>query len=83
MASERPLQMWPSDFTTYQASDGRMFRTFCVLDDHTRECFCMETDVSLLACPVLRVLGRIKWRGKPKAIRFDNSSEFVSRACGN
>lgn len=56
-----------------------MFRTFCMLGDHSRKCLHMETDVSLLTrcapCALDRV---VEQRSKPKAIRFDNVFEFVS-----
>jgi len=55
------------DFMHDALSDGRMFRTFNVLDDYNREGLGIEVDFSLPALRVIRTLERIiEWRGKPK-----------------
>jgi putative transposase len=58
---------------------GRKIRTFNVINDYNRECPGIEVDQSL---PALRVIKSLKqlivWRGKPKAIRCDNGSEYIS-----
>ena len=78
---DRPNQMWSGDSAMDQTKCGRPFRVFCVIDDSTRECLCMEIDFSLPASRVLRALDwLIEWRGKPEAIRFDNGPEFISGA---
>ena len=52
-----------------------------MLDNHNRECLCIEIDFSLPAFRVLRTLDwLIEWRGKLEVIRFDNDSEFISHA---
>lgn len=64
--------------------DGRRFRTFNVIDDFTRECLAIETDLKLPAQRVIRVLDRIAaWRGYPAKLRLDNGSEFIATAVAN
>jgi len=79
---EVPRQMnttWSMDFMRDALSDGRMFRTFNVLDDYNRESLGIEVDFSLPALRVIRTLERsIEWRGKPTAIRCDNGPEYPS-----
>lgn len=60
---------------------GRRFRTFNVVDDFNREALVIETDLSLPAPRVIRVLERVSlFRGYPRKLRVDNGPEFISLA---
>lgn len=55
-------QVWSMNFM----SDGRLLRTFNVLDDYNRERLGIEVDLSLPSLRVIRSLEQIiEWRGKP------------------
>ena len=74
-------QVWSIDFMSDSLSDGRLLRTFNVLDDYNREGLCIEVDVSLPSLRVIRSLEQvIEWRGKPHAIRLDNGPEYIAQA---
>ena len=76
---DKPNETWSMDFIADQLSDGRAIRTLNVLDGFNSEGLCIEVDFSLPAERVVRRLNQIiEWRGKPKAIRFDNGREYVS-----
>ena len=65
-------------------ADGRVFRTFNVIDDYNREGLGIEVDFSLPSLRVIRALEQvIEWRGKPAAIRCDNGPENLSAALVN
>ena len=50
-----------------------------VIDDYNREVLAIETDTSLPALRVIRVLERLReTRGLPGMIRVDNGPEFIS-----
>lgn len=71
-------QVWSIDFMHDNLSNGKMFRTFNVIDDYNREGLGIEVDFSLPSQRVIRALDRIiEWRGKPQEIRCDNGSELV------
>ena len=77
---ERPNEVLSGGFTTDQMSDSQTIRILCVVDNSTRECVCMEIALFFPACRVVQALERlIAWRGKAKALRFDNGPEFLSR----
>ena len=74
-------ECWSMDFMHDTLTDGRAFRLFNVLDDFNREGMGIEADFSLPAERVVRSLDQvIEWRGRPKAIRGDNSPEYISTA---
>ena len=74
-------QRWSMDFMTDTLASGRRFRTFNVLDDHTRECLAIDVAVSITGDRVTRVLDRIAAeRGLPESILMDNGPEFTGRA---
>ena len=67
------------DFVHDSLSDGRVFRTFNVVDAYTRECHAIEVDTSLPAARVVRVLDKLVWLyGLPESLRVDNGPEFIS-----
>jgi putative transposase len=62
-------------------ANGRTIRTMNVIDDFTRECLAIEVAFSFGSHDVIRNFEDIAAeRGFPKAIRFDNGSEFTSHA---
>lgn len=76
---EHPNDTWSMDFMADQLTTGRTFRTFNVLDDINREGLSIEVDLSLPSARVKRSLDQIiEWRGKPRIIRCDNGSEYIS-----
>lgn len=59
--------------------NGRRFRLLNIIDDFNREVLAIETDTSLPALRVIRVLEKLlATRGKPEMIRVDNGPEFIS-----
>jgi len=77
-------QVWSIDFMCDSLWDGRRFRLLNVIDDYNREVLAIETDTSLPALRVIRVLsGLLISRGKPKMIRVDNGPEFISDKLDN
>jgi len=74
-------QVWSVDFMSDALSDGRLLRTFNVIDDYNREGLTIEVDLSPPSLRVIRALEQIiEWRGKPDAIRMDNGPEYIARA---
>jgi putative transposase len=64
--------------------DGRSYRLLNVIDDYNRQVLHIETDTSLPALRVIRVLSRLKeTRGLPNMIRVDNGPEFISKNSTN
>ena len=58
------------DFMSDSLADGRMLRTFNVIDDYNREGLAIDVGLSLPAQRVIRALEQIiEWRGKPQAIQ--------------
>lgn len=74
-----PNQVWSLDFMTDAQWDGSRFRLLNIIDDYNRQVLRIETDTSLPALRVIRVLEQLKEsRGLPKMIRVDNGPEFIS-----
>jgi len=74
-------QRWSLDFVSDALTDGRRFRIFAVVDDHTRECLALVADTSLSSARVARELDQtIFERGAPNTIVSDNGTEFTSMA---
>lgn len=74
-----PNQRWSLDFVQDTLQCGRKIRMLTVIDDYTRECLEIAVDRSLGGERVKRALERLmELRGKPKAIRSDNGTEFTS-----
>lgn len=72
---------WSLDFVSDALSDGRRFRTLCVVDDFTREALAVVVDTSLSGVRVSRELDRlIEQRGEPRMIVSDNGTELTSHA---
>lgn len=74
-----PNQVWSLDFMHDSLWDGRTFRMLNVIDDFNRQVLRIETDTSLPALRVIRVLEQLEEsRGLPEMIRVDNGPEFIS-----
>jgi putative transposase len=72
-------QVWSIDFMTDSLWDGTRFRLLNIMDDYNREVLAIETDHSLPALRLIRVLERLEEsRGVPNMIRVDNGPEFIS-----
>ena len=77
--ADQPNRNWALDFMHDTLYSGKRFRTLNVLDEVTRECLAIETDTSLPAERVIRVLERLKTeRGLPHQLRVDNGPELIS-----
>ena len=62
-------------------SDGRLLRTFNVIDDYNREGLTIDVDLSLPSERIIRSLEQvIEWRSKPSVIRADNGPENIVQA---
>jgi len=73
-------QVWSIDFMSDALVDGRLLRTFNVIDDYNREGPAIEVDLSLPSQRVIRSLEQvIEWRGRPAAIRLDNGPEYIAQ----
>jgi len=74
-----PNEVWSMDFMSDGLQSGRKFRTLNIIDDFNRELLDIVIDISISAHKVVEALdGIVFWRGKPKEIRVDNGSEFIS-----
>ena len=76
---DSPNQVWSLDFMHDSLWDGRTFRMLNVIDDYNRQVLRIETDTSLPALRVIRVLEQLgDCYGLPATIRVDNGPEFIS-----
>lgn len=74
-----PNQVWSLDFMHDSLWNGRTFRMLNIIDDFNRQVLRIETDTSLPAMRVIRVLEQLEEsRGLPQMIRVDNGPEFIS-----
>lgn len=74
-------QVWSIDFMSDSLTDGRLLRTFNVIDDYNREGLAIDVDLSLPSERVIRSLEQIiEWRGKPRALRLDNGPEYIAQS---
>ena len=66
-APTRANERWSMDFVRDTLGDGRVFRSFTLVDDCTRESPAIEVDFSLTGARVARVLDRVaERRGYPR-----------------
>ena len=85
-----PGQRWSLDFVSNALTDGRRFRTLCVVDDFSRECLALVADTSISGARMARELDQlIDTHGKPHLIVSDNGTEIhctgqaaAERVCG-
>lgn len=81
MVALGPNEVWSMDFMHDRLADGSSYRLLTVVDNFTRECVALHPDQRLSSTDVIDVLNAaIRERGKPRAIRCDNGSEFASIA---
>jgi putative transposase len=74
-------ERWSIDFMHDRLANGRTFRTLNIVDDFTRECLAIEVGFSFGSADVIRTFEAVAFeRGFPETVRFDNGSEFTSRA---
>jgi len=74
-----PNQVWSLDFMHDSLWNGRTFRMLNIIEDFNRQVLRIETDTSLPAMRVIRVLEQLEEsRGLPQMIRVDNGPEFIS-----
>src|SRR5690349_8155130 len=74
-------EIWSADFVADALFDGRRLRALTVVDNYTRECLALEVGPNLKGEDVVRTLTRItSSRGKPRTMKSDNGSEFISKA---
>lgn len=77
----QPDERWSMDFVRDTTAEGRPFRVWGVVDDHTRECPWLMVDRSLPARRVIEALDALLLvRRPPRTIVCDNGPEFVSLA---
>ena len=68
------------DFMNDSLIDGRLLRTFNVIDNYNREGFGIDIDLSLTSERVVRSLENIiVWSGKPSIIRY-YGTEYIAQA---
>jgi putative transposase len=73
-------ERWSMDFMRDTLANGRVFRTFNVVDDFSREGLAIEPDFSLTTSRVVEVLDQLGVvRGFPGSIVLDNGPEFTSQ----
>lgn len=67
------------DFMSDSLYCRKRFRVLNIIDESTRECLAIESDTSLPAERIIRILSRLKEEsGLPEYIRVDNGPEFIS-----
>ena len=73
--------VWSMDFMHDRLANGSSYRILTVVDNFTRECVALHAAQRLSSHDVIEVLNTaLKKRGKPRALRCDNGSEFASIA---
>jgi putative transposase len=76
----RPNDVWAMDFIHDQLATGQKLRVLTVVDTFSRYCPALDAKFSYRGEDVVATLERVCARiGKPKVIRVDQGSEFVSR----
>lgn len=81
LAALGPNEVWSMDFMHDRLADGRSYRLLTVVDVFTRECVALVPAPRFTSHDVIETLNSaIKKRGKPRALRCDNGSEFASIA---
>ena len=78
-AATRANQRWSMDFITDRSTDGRMFRSLCVIDQYSRKALLIEPRRRFLSRDVVTSLNKLILKiGTPESITLDNGSEFTS-----
>ncbi len=77
----KPNERWWIDFMHDRLANGRTYRSLNVCDDFTKECLALGLSHSFGSADVIRVFEALTFeRSLPSSVRFDNGSEFRSRA---
>lgn len=71
-------ECWSMDFVLDQLYDGRRLRVLTIVDNYCRQCPLLYVAQSIKAEDVVQQLAQLK--RKPKRIKVDNGSEFISIA---
>lgn len=75
-------EIWSIDFMSDVLSNGGRFRVLNVVDDYSRESLINEAFYSISGVKLVQKLKEvISYRPKPKRIRTDNGTEFLSKVC--
>ena len=73
--------VWTWDFVHDTTVRGGNLRTFNVIDEYTRECFCIHVARRINAHKVQKIMAElIAVHGTPGHIRSDNGSEFIAHS---
>lgn len=79
-SATRPNERWSMDFIHDQLANGRRFRTLTLVDDFTRQCPALWTDLAIGGIGVVAVLERLaKTQDLPQASTQDNGPEFTGK----
>jgi len=79
LPATRVGERWSIDFMSDQLADGRRFRILTGVDQHSRECICLELGQNISSQKVTEALDRAMLTyGKPEMITMDNGPEFTS-----
>lgn len=76
----RPNQRWSMDFVSDSTAGGQRFRVLTVVDDFSRRCVALVTEISFSGRRVGRALDEAIVDGLPETIVMDNGPEFTSKA---
>ena len=77
----RPDEFWGMDFMSDALLNGRRIQVLTMVDLWDRTSPALEADISLTGQRVVRVLERLRLRGrKPQVLRVDNGPEFTGKA---
>lgn len=79
-AATHPNHRWSMDFIHDRTTDGRTFRTLCIVDQFSRKCLGAVCQREYPSAKVAAVIDEIahKTRGFPAIITLDNGPEFTS-----
>lgn len=78
-AASGPRERWSMDFVCDGLVGNRRIRIFAAIDDHTRECVCLEAGHTMSSKTVTSALDRAIARyQKPYGLTCDNGTEFTS-----
>lgn len=81
LESLRPNHVWCVDFVFDSCLNGTKLKVLAIKDEFTKECLALEVGTSFKSLKVQQVLKAcFGLYGKPKFLRSDNGSEFISRS---
>jgi transposase InsO family protein len=79
LAAVRPREIWSYDFMDTRTEDGKPLRILNVVDEYTRVALASRVARRINAADVVVELDALFARvGKPRLLRSDNGSEFIS-----